>query len=301
MKRGLQWLSVSTTLIMFIMLLMGALVTNTGSGMGCGASWPLCKGTFMPDWDYKAIIEFSHRAVSGVGGLMTLILAAWVWRVFPERPLIRWLSLTALFCVILQGGLGAAAVLWPQPKGVLALHFGISLVCFAGVLLVSTLLFTEEGTRPAPVPPALRRWVWWVVVFTYGVVYLGAYVRHLQATPACVGWPLCNGELVPTLYGPVGANFAHRVAAALAVVLVARTAWLVRRSAIGHPDLRRAADAALILILLQMISGAAFGLGYINLPTQMIHTALITLFWGAASYLCLRVLPTAHSSPVHRA
>jgi heme a synthase len=293
MNRAMKALAWGTTGILFVMLLMGALVTNTGSGNGCGASWPLCKGTFMPDWDYKAIIEFSHRAVSGIGGFMTLLLAGWTWFGLRSRPLVGRLAAGALGVVIFQGMLGAAAVLWPQPKTVLALHFGISLLCFALVLLVTALLMQpdREKVPPRAPDPRFRRWVWTVAIFAYGVVYLGAYVRHMKASPACLGWPLCNGQLVPALYGPVGINFAHRVAAALLALMVVRLAVLARTLAAGRTDLRRAADLALLLVAAQVASGAVIALGQINLLTQMVHTAIISLFWGTLSYLALAVLP----------
>ncbi|HYG56832.1 MAG TPA: COX15/CtaA family protein [Symbiobacteriaceae bacterium] len=296
MNRGLKALGALSTGLMFIVLQMGALVTNTGSADGCGASWPLCKGTFMPDWDYEAIIEFSHRAVSGLGGLSVLILAVWAWRALPQRPLVRWLAVGALGFTVFQGLLGAAAVVWPQPKAVLALHFGISLICFSLVLLTTSLLMSPPVG--SAVSPLVTRWVWTVILFAYGVIYLGAYVRHMRASAACLGWPLCNGQLIPSLYGPVGANFAHRVGAALLVLLVVRLFFLVRRMAGDRTELRRAGGLALLFILLQVAEGALMPLGYLNLLTQMAHTALITLFWGALSYLGLGVLLGAASRVV---
>lgn len=284
-------LAIATTFVMYLILQMGALVTNTGSADGCGASWPLCKGTFMPDWDYPAIIEFSHRAVSGIGGFMVLVLAIWLWRSFPTRPVIRWLGVAALGTVIFQGLLGAAAVLWPQPKVVLALHFGISLICFSAVLLITVLLL--RGDRKVSYPainPTFGRFVLWVTLFSYGVIYLGAYVRHTKSSLACLGWPLCNGDLVPTLYGSVGVNFLHRVGAGLAMILVIRLALLARTYAADRPDLLRASYLALFLIMLQAASGALMAVGIFNLLTQMLHSAIITLFWGSLSYLCLQVL-----------
>lgn len=297
MSRGLKVTAICATVIMYIVLQMGALVTNTGSGDGCGASWPLCKGTFMPEWDYAAIIEFSHRAVSGLAGLLTLILAVWAWRVLRERPLVRWLAVSSLALTTFQGLLGAAAVLWPQPKAVLALHFGISLLCFSAVLLVATLVGQnpdKPGPQYQPVDPALKRWVWFVALFSYGVIYLGAFVRHTRASLACLGWPLCNGELIPTLYGPVGAAFIHRVGAALAIIVVVRTWFYIRKAAPNRPDLQRGAGLLLFLVLLQAASGAVMVVGggaWFNLLTQMLHSAIITLYWGALTFLCFRVLP----------
>lgn len=311
--KALRLVSLTNTVVMFLAVLWGAWVTSSDSGDGCGAHWPLCKGTFMPDWDYAAIVEFGHRLVSGLAGLLSLIVLVWIFRALPAEGRLKRLAFGTFFFVSFQGALGAAAVLRPQPDLVMALHFGFSLLCFTFAMLVSVALAehargvarSESGGAPALHPPEgtiaseFRSAVWGMAVYTYLVIYLGAYVRHLGASMACTGWPLCNGELWPTLYGPVGANFAHRLGAALAVLLALRL-WLVARrtaprTAAGQAphgtDLRRATTWALVLMLAQVASGALFPLGYLNLLTQLLHTGVIAGFWGVLSYLCYLTLP----------
>jgi len=300
--KALRAVSVANTVVMLAAVLWGAWVTSSESGDGCGASWPLCKGTFMPEWDYAAIVEFGHRVVSALAGLFSIVVLIWVLRALPAAVRLKRLAFGTVFFVVLQGALGAAAVLWPQPDLVMALHFGFSLLCFTFALLVTVAL--GEAVRedrpaapPAPgeaapaeaVDPGLRTIIWGTAVYTYLVIYLGAYVRHIGASLACMGWPLCNGELWPTLYGPVGANFAHRLGAALGVLLVLRLWWAVRQS--GRRDLRRGASWALAFMLAQVASGALFPLGYLNLLTQLLHTTCISGFWAVLSYLCYRTLP----------
>ena len=56
-------------------ILAGAFVRATGSGDGCGATWPTCKGKIIPTLsDISEIIEFSHRSVSGVLLIVTLYI-----------------------------------------------------------------------------------------------------------------------------------------------------------------------------------------------------------------------------------
>lgn len=300
MSRSLKLLSVATTAVMYLVLMMGALVTNSGSADGCGSDWPLCNDSFLPALDYHAIIEWSHRAVTGVVGFMVLALAIWAWRALPHNKAVKWMSGLSLFTLVLQSGLGAAAVVWPQPKYVLALHMGISLVCFSAVLLLAVMIHqADKRAEELPaVDPAFQRWVWTVTGFTYLVVYLGAYVRHMKASMACLGWPLCNGQLIPPLYGEVGIVFLHRVGALLAVLMVVRMLLLARRFAAQRPDLRRAAGIALGLVLAQSASGALFPFGYVNIATQELHTAIMTALWGVLSYLCLAVLPAAASGRI---
>src|SRR5258708_14062186 len=70
----LRALAAVTTLGMFVVLVMGATVTNTGSAEGCGRSWPLCNGQFVPEFTVATAIEYSHRAVTGVEGVLVVAL-----------------------------------------------------------------------------------------------------------------------------------------------------------------------------------------------------------------------------------
>lgn len=72
---AIRALAVVASAGMFVVLVMGTVVTNTGSAEGCGRDWPLCRGKFIPEFAVKTFIEFSHRAVTGVEGLLIVALA----------------------------------------------------------------------------------------------------------------------------------------------------------------------------------------------------------------------------------
>src|SRR4030081_3809006 len=72
---GWRGLAAVAALGMFVVLVMGATVTNTGSSEGCGRSWPLCNGQFVPEFTVATAIEYSHRAVTGVEGVLIVALA----------------------------------------------------------------------------------------------------------------------------------------------------------------------------------------------------------------------------------
>ena len=76
LHRGLRWLATLTSLGMLFVLIGGALVTKTGSEMGCGRSWPLCHGQVIPSHiTIETVIELAHRLVSGGVGILLLILS----------------------------------------------------------------------------------------------------------------------------------------------------------------------------------------------------------------------------------
>jgi len=63
-----------------VVIVLGALVRATGSGAGCGRSWPTCKGRVIPELDGATAVEFTHRAFSGIALILVFVLAALVWR-----------------------------------------------------------------------------------------------------------------------------------------------------------------------------------------------------------------------------
>jgi len=259
---------------MLLVLVMGAAVTNTGSAEGCGRSWPLCNGQFVPEFTVATAIEYSHRAVTLVEGLLVVALTAAMLGIWRRNREVRVLALLMLVMLLLQAGLGAGAVLWPQSALMLATHFGVSLVAFASTYLSATVVFERTRSTPAgrpSVPPAFRNLTLGVGVYVLGVVYLGAYVRHAGISLACVDWPLCNGQLVPALYGPTGVVFAHRLAALGAVALLGLLVREARRANTGATPAVHAFGFA----LLQSLSGALVVWTYLGLFSTLLHAALM--------------------------
>ena len=93
-------------------ILAGAFVRATGSGDGCGATWPTCKGKIIPALsDTSELIEFSHRSVSGVLLVVTLIIFAKT-RKFQKDSLVRTVTNYLTFFVIFEALIGAVIVLF---------------------------------------------------------------------------------------------------------------------------------------------------------------------------------------------
>ena len=92
MARAAKWLAVAATVGMFTVLLMGATVTNTGSSEGCGKSWPLCHGEFIPEYAFETMVEYSHRLVTGVEGLLILGMSV---TYTPTWLKVRWYDMAA--------------------------------------------------------------------------------------------------------------------------------------------------------------------------------------------------------------
>src|SRR5699024_10589420 len=128
MIRTLKSLGVVSSLGMLFILLVGALVTKTDLCVGCGDSWQLDDAESIPfNITPVLIIVLSHRLVSSVMGITILLLAVLAWRKIGHIREVKFLSFLSVFFLLLQGLIGAAAVMWGQSDFVLAAHFGISL------------------------------------------------------------------------------------------------------------------------------------------------------------------------------
>lgn len=294
MQQITKKLAIAVAMGMFMILVMVALVTKTDSGLGCGYDWPLCNGKFIPAYTISSFIEYSHRAVVGI---VTLLLAAATLLVFlySKRKDAKWFAIGAVFFTLLQAIMGALAVVWPQSSSVLALHFGLSLIAFACTFLLS-LAFTKWGeyTRTGTISSGFKILVWITAIYTYVVVYLGAFVRHTQSSGGCSGWPLCNGELIPEISGATGIVFIHRVGALLLSICIIILFLLARKSYSRSDIMYKGSKWVFIFVILQVLSGAMVTLAISNdllyLLTGMVHAVIIACLFGFLSYLCVLTL-----------
>lgn len=300
MRTLLRPLSIAATFGMLLVIVMGATVTNTGSAEGCGRSWPLCQGQWIPEFAVATMIEFSHRAVTGLESFLIIALAVGAFVAYRGYTEIRILAPLMVLSLVMQAGMGAWAVLYPQVPGVLALHFGISLLAFASVTLTTTWIGEfEQGDTPRAhrVSVGYRRAAWGALLFSLLVVYLGAYVRHAGLDLMCHDWPLCNGKVFPLFDPGIAVVFAHRLAASILVIwLSVLAAWSWRQRA-SRPDLVRGSAAAVGLVLLQSVAGAAVVFTNLGLWSALAHAGLMALLFGSISYMCLQSLPELSPRP----
>ncbi|WP_337098104.1 COX15/CtaA family protein [Paenibacillus sp. YIM B09110] len=293
-------LAIATCIGMLLVLLAGALVTNTDSGRGCGDDWPLCNGKFVPSYTLESLIEYSHRLVTGFEGILVLATYVAVRRMHRrdkqsgayKEPLLY--AGGALLFTIVQALMGAAAVKWPQSPPVMAIHFGISLIAFAATLLLVVWTYRAKRgqTGIVKVPASIFPIALATAVYCYVVVYLGAFIRHTEAAGGCLGWPLCNGEIVPEIEGATGAVFIHRVAALVLGIVIAGLYVFIRKVSKPEAGLTKAAGWSLILVITQIFSGALLTATVSNedwfIFTSLLHNLIITGLFGLLLDLVIR-------------
>jgi heme a synthase len=298
MERALRRLSIIGTIGMFAVLLMGATVTDTGSSEGCGRSWPLCHGNFLPASVRESVIEFSHRAVTGIVGIVIAALAYLSIRARHRYPALLPLVPLMVGALLLQSGMGAWAVRYPQSATVLALHFGFSLVAVAGVFLVMRVVDEQTSPRAIPRRPAPRPFTILTlasVAMVYAVAYSGAYIKHAAADDGCRSWPLCDGQVWPGLSGDNGVVFMHRLAAlgSMALIIGIATYAYLHRS--ERPDLFNTAMLAALVVVCQAVVGGLVAASNLQLFSTLMHAGLMTVLFLTLCEACRLALPVRNA------
>ena len=138
-------------------ILWGAWVRFSHSGDGCGNDWPLCKGGFTPD-SLSALMEWIHRATSGLSLLIVFALVFLAFKVYPKNHLVRKLSSAAGLLILIEALIGAVLVLasltGSDSSGlrviVLAFHLINSLLLAAALTLCRQSAFSEKITVKKP-------------------------------------------------------------------------------------------------------------------------------------------------------
>ena len=297
-KENLKWLSVLATIIMTFVQLGGALVTKTGSEDGCGSSWPLCNGAFLPqNLPIQTIIELSHRAVSALSLIVVLWLVITAWKHIGYIKEIKPLSIISVGFLLLQALVGAAAVIWQQNDYVLALHFGISLVSFSSVFLITLIVFSIDQKYEADeviIKKPLRTLTWLMAIIVYLTIYTGALVRHTDSSLAYGAWPVPFEDIVPhNVHDWV--QFAHRGMALVTFMWIMFTFIHAVKNYADNRTIRYGYTAAFILVILQVVTGALSVITNVNLFIALLHALFITYLFGMIAYFILLMLRTTRS------
>ena len=157
----LAWFTLAWNILV---ILWGAVVRATGSGAGCGAHWPMCNGEVIPPSPTVAtLIEFSHRATSGIALLLVTALLYQIWRRLEKGHLARFWATASMLLILSEAAIGAGLVLFERVAGDTSTSrgFWISGHLINTFLLLAALTLTARfvgsgRTAPAGVAGALK-------------------------------------------------------------------------------------------------------------------------------------------------
>ena len=292
-------LALATLLLTFLLIVIGGIVRVSDSGLGCGPAdsgfhgWPFCNGDVVPGVDLNSIIEYTHRVVAAIVGLMMLALAVLAWRNHREHRILVRVAVAGFVLVAAQGALGGVVVEENLEEELVAAHLGLAM------LLLAVLYWIWRSTRPDAIGsdppdggPRYRALAWVTSVFVLLTIIAGGYMAGTQnygradyqlgdgAHHACgKEFPTCNGEFMP--FGEarlVDIHLTHRAFMYIAVLLVlALVIVTLRRN--RDAGLVRGAWLALGVVVVQVLVGA------LNVWLDeyealiVLHLALGTLLW----------------------
>ena len=273
--RRLSYLALAA---LFLIVVSGATVRLTASGLGC-ENWPRCGDTYLPEKDFHAFVEFGNRMVGLVVGLVTLLTAVAAWRVEGLPRWLRWGALALPVTVLLQGVLGGVTVLLELHPITVMAHFLLSQVALAVAVAVALGASMSWGPRRERAGIAWPGLV--LLPSTLALVVTGAFVT--AAGPHSGGDDIERmGELVNVLHVHIGATAVF----GLTFLGVAAALLAQGREARAEQVL---AAAVLVLVLAQMAVGRVQWENELPWPLVLVHVALATAVWVGVVALAARL------------
>jgi len=151
--RVFAWLSFVAEVLI---IATGGAVRLTGSGLGC-PTWPTCTADSLvntPEMGIHGVIEFGNRTLTGLVGILAVIVVVLVWRMRAERRDLFVLSLIVVGGVVAQAVVGGITVLTGLNPFIVGFHYvaSLALVCVCAAFLV------RMRAVPGPRTLAVPRW-----------------------------------------------------------------------------------------------------------------------------------------------
>jgi heme A synthase len=275
-------------------VLWGAYVRATGSGAGCGNHWPLCNGVATPESPgIHTIIEFTHRAMTGLDVPLVALLAIWAFRAFPRyHPVRRAAALSGVFLVT-EALLGALLVKL-QHVAKNADIYTLSTHLVNTLTLLACLALTAWWGMGKPAPRLGRKAAWMAAISLAAVMLLG-----ITGAIAALGDTLFPA---PTLAAGLAQDFNPASSALLRLrslhplIAAAVAVWLTFYATGLLRTARANALWVVVLVWTQMGAGVVNFLLQAPDWMQIVHLLTADLLWISLVLLCASTSPASGSA-----
>ena len=291
-----SWLLVATCLTTYALVIVGGIVRTTNSGDAC-PDWPTCHGQLVPPLSGHVLIEFSHRLLASVVGILVLAVALAAWRWQRRVPGVFWGAVLAVALTIAQVVLGGVTVLSDLKSSMVMAHLATASALLATLLVVTIVAL---GVRPAAAGAAsFRNLAIVAALATLALMLTGSYVSGSGAGLAFRDWPLFDGRLTPDGGRLAVIHATHRfsvLVVGLVLVYVTAQAWRAQRA---NAPLVIGTTLALALYVAQAFVGAANIWTLLQPAANAAHLALAMAIW--ATLVAVATLAHLSSGAVARA
>jgi len=273
-----------TAFATYALIVLGAFVRASGSGLGC-PDWPTCHGGIIPPFDAAAFIESSHRWVAAAVSILIVASTGLTIARYWTRAHLLWPAVALPVLLTIQIVLGAITVLWELPPTIVLVHLTVALSILALLVWMACTVHDDAAGDHPDSPPELRRFrrmAWGAVASVFLLLMTGAYMRSIAGGYACTGFPGCNGELLPFGRSPViDVHLTHRLVAyavGLHLLFTALRGWRIRAMV---PGLGRAVRLLIVAFLFQLSVGIGAVSSGVPAVMQILHVAGASALWAA--------------------
>ena len=298
--RVLLVLLVASLIGALVQITMGGAVRVTGSGDGC-PDWPTCFGSWIPPYEYHALMEYTHRTIGVLVGVTIIAAVVRVWLNHRRESSVVKSSTAALIAVSITGGIGGAVVLSELDPALRTLHL---LLAESVLLLLAHALVAVAYTRSTTASELMPRSLFYMALIGSAMTLIallsGSYAVWKGAGAVCPSWPLCGGSIIPQ-YEIVWIHVAHRVVALISVFPAMAAAHMAMKaegvSTSSVQLLRILGIAISAIIVLQILLGAANPWTGFAQWARVSHLTVASLQWASMCLLTLLILlPVARRS-----
>ena len=308
-----QRLAAANLALTLLLVTIGVVVRATDSGLGC-PDWPFCHGQLIPALgDSHAWIEWTHRSVAVLLGLLILAQAGLAALDHRHQRSLLWTSVGAVGLVGFQGYLGRQTVLLGNSGPSVTAHLATAMALLGLLVFIVIRSFFPARIGGRGASQRFTLGAAFAASAIYALLLFGSQVTAADAALVFPDWPLMGGTFVPPLTEVTSAQVLHRwvaVVVGLIVAGVALAAWR-RRPRAGQVEARpyqrtvaRVAVATALLFALQAVIGGLQVLTQLAPWTQTLHLAFGALIWAlmaglvVAAYYSARVAVVGASAPV---
>ncbi|MEA2132363.1 MAG: heme a synthase [Solirubrobacteraceae bacterium] len=261
-----------------LIVLTGAAVRLTGSGLGC-PDWPKCYGGVAPPLETHAWIEYGNRLISGLVGLAAVAAGALAWRRRPFRRDLAQLGVLLPLGVVAQAVLGGFTVRNHLAPGYVMAHFALSML----ILVAAAALAWRARHEPGEQPRLLERGSVWAVRALLPVGALAIFLGTAATAAGPHAGGAGTGDTIDRLEwkGSATLNWAIHQHARIATLLglsVVAVYVLLRRRRAPADVLRPVAVTAVLLAVQGTVGAVQYAL---EVPAEIVwvHVALAALTW----------------------
>ncbi|MBJ7381074.1 MAG: heme A synthase [Acidimicrobiia bacterium] len=242
--------TIAACLMVAVIIVTGAAVRLTGSGLGC-SSWPNCSPGQLTPRDatsYHAMIEFINRTFTGAVSIAVIAAVLGSFFRSPRRRDLIWLSLGLVGGVIAQIVLGGITVLTDLHPAAVMSHFLLSMLLLAdAVILVERAGYPDDRRSYKPELKWERRLPLLQFIFVSVVVVAGTVATN--SGPHAGDQSARRFNIVLTDIVRI-----HSIAAIILLITLAGILFLSSKTGVSS---RRRRDLTLLLsaVVIQMTIG----------------------------------------------